>query len=103
LRADAAQRLKTRKVKIAAKKAPRSNTTRSTAGPGFDFEDSVAAWLLLKALSGQPLPSIDGVAARPQMQVDALGWHIDDILLAATASADDARRLAISCRGNSCG
>jgi hypothetical protein len=37
------------------------------------------------------------------MQVDALGWHIDDILLAATAAADDARRLAISCKGNSCG
>jgi len=80
-----------------------SHLSSGTAGPGFDFEDRVAAWLLLKALSGQPLPSVDGVAARLQMQVDALGWHIDDILLAATVSADDARRLAISCKGNSCG
>jgi hypothetical protein len=41
----------------------RASTTRSTAGPGFDFEDRVAAWLLLKTLTGQPLPGIGGTAA----------------------------------------
>jgi hypothetical protein len=78
----------------------RSSTTRSTAGPGFDFEDRVAAWLLLKALMGQPLPGIGGTAARLQMQVEALGWHIDDILLTSPAAPEGARRLAISCKSN---
>jgi hypothetical protein len=46
------------------------------------------------------LPSIDGVAARLQMQVEALGWQIDDILLTAMVSANDPRQLAISCKSN---
>jgi hypothetical protein len=71
---------KTRKrAKRAKKKTSRPSTTRSTAGPGFDFEDRVAAWLLVKELTGQPLPGVDGAVARLQMQVEALGWHIDDI------------------------
>jgi hypothetical protein len=82
------------------RKTARPSTTRSTAGPGFDFEDQVAAWLLLKALTGQPLPGIKGSATRLQMQVEALGWYIDDILLTATVSPDDQRHLAISCKSN---
>jgi hypothetical protein len=82
------------------KKRARPSTTRSTAGPGFDFEDHVAAWLLLKALTGQPLPGIEGSATRLQMQVEALGWNIDDILLTTTVSPDDERHLAISCKSN---
>ena len=82
------------------KKIGRPSTTRSTAGPGFDFEDRVAAWLLLKVLTGQPLPGIEGSATRLQMQVEALGWDIDDILLTATVSPDDQRHLAISCKSN---
>jgi hypothetical protein len=88
------------KKKPAKKKSSRPSTTRSTAGPGFDFEDRVAAWLLLKALSGHPLPSVDGIAARLQMQTEALGWAIDDILLTARVSPDDERHLAISCKSN---
>lgn len=102
-RAKAAKRPKKKTPNLkrpARKKPPRPSTTRSTAGPGFDFEDRVAAWLLLKALTGQPLPSIDGVAARLQMQVEALGWQIDDILLTAMVSANDPRQLAISCKSN---
>jgi hypothetical protein len=88
------------RVKRAKKAASRPSTTRSTAGPGFDFEDRAAAWLLLKALIGQPLPGIDGTTTRLQMQVEALGWHIDDILLTASVAPDDARQLAISCKSN---
>lgn len=89
-----------KRAKGAKKKTSRPSTTRSTAGPGFDFEDRVAAWLLLKALTGQPLLGIDGAAARLQMQVEALGWHIDDILLTAMVSANERRQLAISCKSN---
>jgi hypothetical protein len=49
---------------------------------------------------GQPLPGIDGTATRLQMQVEALGWHIDDILFTANVAPDDARQLAISCKSN---
>src|SRR3954451_10433350 len=90
----------TRKKAVSARKTARQSTTRSTAGPGFDFEDRVAAWLLLKALTGQPLPATAGVATRLQMQVEALGWQIDDILLTAKAASDDPRQLAISCKSN---
>jgi hypothetical protein len=82
------------------KKSARPSTTRSTAGPGFDFEDHVAAWLLLKVLSGQPIPGVEGAGTRLQMQTEALGWSIDDILLTATVSQDDQRHLAISCKSN---
>jgi hypothetical protein len=76
-------------------KSARPSTTRSTAGPGFDFEDRVAAWLLLKALSGQPLPGVEGIGTRLQMQTEALGWAIDDILLTAAVAPD---RHAAACR-----
>jgi hypothetical protein len=82
------------------KKSARPSTTRSTAGPGFDFEDHIAAWLLLKVLSGQPLPGIEGIGTRLQMQTEALGWAIDDILLTAAVAPDDTRQLAISCKSN---
>jgi hypothetical protein len=84
-----------------AKKTPRRpSTTRSTAGPGFDFEDRVAAWLCLKVLTGQPLPGVEGIGTRIQMQTEALGWAIDDILLTAAVVPDDTRNLAISCKSN---
>ena len=82
------------------KKSARPSTTRSTAGPGFDFEDQVAAWLLLKALTGQPLPGVDGTGTRLQMQTEALGWSIDDILITSLVAPDDHRHLAISCKSN---
>jgi hypothetical protein len=82
------------------KKTARPSTTRSTAGPGFDFEDRMAAWLLLKALTGQPLPGVEGSATRLQMQTEALGWAIDDILLTTTVAPDDQWHVAISCKSN---
>lgn len=95
-----AARGKQRSARRSKTRAARPSTTRSTAGPGFDFEDRVAAWLLLKALIGQPLPGIAGIAVRLQMQVEALGWYLDDILLTSEEGADTRCRLAISCKSN---
>ena len=89
-----------RPAKQIKRKAVRPSTTRSTAGPGFTFEDQVAAWLLLKVLTGQPLPGIEGIGTRLQMQVESLGWAIDDILLTTMESPDDQRHLAMSCKSN---
>lgn len=91
---------KTKKAKPAKKKKATPATTRSTAGPGFRFEDQVAAWLLLQALTGQELQGVKGSVNRLQMQVSALGWHLDDILFTTDAGSGDERRLAISCKSN---
>ncbi len=96
----AVKRANRKPAKPTKKKLPRPSTTRSTAGPGFDFEDRVGAWLLLQALTGQPLPSVEGIGTRLQMQTEALGWSIDDILLTTTVSPHDPRHLAISCKSN---
>lgn len=86
-------------------KAPRSSsvkrasaTLRSTSGAGFEFEDLISAWQLVKALSGEQAPGIGGVITQVQAQVSTLGWRIDDLLL--TAQATTVRRLAISAKGN---
>jgi hypothetical protein len=73
-------------------------TTRSTAGPGFDFEDDVGAWFLSKALCGQPIDGI-GALVMVQFQTGALGWLIDDMLLTGGNPAQP-RRLAVSCKSN---
>jgi hypothetical protein len=85
---------------VRRKKKATAATTRSTAGPGFRFEDQVAAWLLLQALTGQELPGVKGTVTRLQMQVNALGWQHDDVLFTADAGPGDARHLAISCKSN---
>ena len=75
-------------------------TTRSTAGPGYAFEDQVAAWLLLKMLRGEPLPGIETASGtRLQFQTRELGWELND-LLALSGSASAEQRLAISCKSN---
>jgi hypothetical protein len=56
--------------------------------------------LLLKALHGQELPGVKGSVTRLQMQVEALGWHLDDILFTTDAGAADQRHLAISAKSN---
>jgi hypothetical protein len=87
-------------------KAPRggsekraTSTLRSMSGAGFEFEDLISAWQLVKALSGEHAPGIEGVVGQIQAQVSTLGWHIDDLLLTAQA-ASAPRRLAISAKGN---
>src|SRR5229473_2985410 len=89
-----------KRAKPAKKKKTTPATTRSTAGTGFRFEDQVAAWLLLQALTGQELPGVKGNVTRLQMQVNALGWEHDDVLFTTDAGPGDARHLAISCKSN---
>src|SRR3712207_4647225 len=72
---------------------------RSMSGAGFEFEDLISAWLLVKTLSGEQAPGIGGVVTQVQAQVSALGWHIDDLLLTSQAAVEP-RRLAISAKGN---
>jgi len=74
-------------------------TTRSTAGPGFDFEDRVAALLLLRMLSGEALPAIEGAGYQIQTQTEPLGWKLDDLLV-TTSSTGTPQHLAISCKSN---
>ncbi|WP_411961100.1 ATP-binding protein (plasmid) [Pseudomonas mandelii] len=80
-----------------AKRAPA--TLRSTSGAGFEFEDLISAWQLVKALSGEQAPGIGGVVTQVQAQVSTLGWYIDDLLLTALVTTGP-RRLAISVKGN---
>lgn len=74
-------------------------TLRSTSGAGFEFEDLISAWQLVKALSGEHAPGIGGVVTQVQAQVSTLGWRIDDLLLTAQSTTVP-RRLAISAKGN---
>ena len=78
---------------------PRSAALRSTSGAGFEFEDLISAWQLVKALSGERAPGIGSVVTQVQAQVSALGWRIDDLLLTAQTTIAP-RRLAISAKGN---
>lgn len=80
-----------------AKGAPA--TLRSMSGAGFEFEDLISAWHLVKALSGEHAPGIGGVVTQVQAQVSTLGWRVDDLLLTAQARGAP-RRLAISAKGN---
>ncbi|GEB36257.1 hypothetical protein GLI01_02920 [Gluconacetobacter liquefaciens] len=77
----------------------RAATTRSTGGAGFDFEDRVAASLLLRMVSGEAQPAIEGSGIHLQTQTEPLGWKIDDLLV-TTSSARTHQRLAISCKSN---
>lgn len=82
-------------------KAKKANaTTRSTGGPGFNFEDNVSAWLLLKMLRGEPIPGIEASGFQLQLQTTALGWDIDDLLVTATSNDAEKKQLAISSKGN---
>jgi len=86
--------------KKSAKKKPAPATRRSTSGVGFEFEDLISAWLMVKMLTGEQAPAIGGDGIQLQAQVSAQGWHIDDILLAAKSDTGEIRRLAISAKGN---
>ncbi|MDK4715889.1 hypothetical protein [Rhizobium sp. CNPSo 4039] len=72
-------------------------TTRQTAGPGFTFEDLVAASLTTKLLVGEALPAVGNAGNIIQSQTDALRWRIDDLLVTAEA---DGKHLALSCKSN---
>lgn len=73
---------------------------RVTSGAGFEFEDRISAWLMMKMLTGEQAPAIGGTGTQIQAQVSTLGWRIDDLLLTIHDNADSPRRLAISVKGN---
>ena len=75
-------------------------TRRSMSGAGFDFEDLISAWLMVKMLTGEQAPAIGGSGTKLQAQVDSLGWHIDDLLLTTQGDAGVSGHLAISAKGN---
>lgn len=89
---------KSRTKKVAARQANRA-TTRSTAGPGYQFEDLVAAHLLVRMLLGRPLPGTGPGGTKLQFQTNPLGWHIDDLLATAVYQTSP-RQLALSCKSN---
>jgi hypothetical protein len=60
---------------------------------GFNFEDLVSAWTLVRMLSGQSIPGMEAAGFQLQMQTHAAGWDIDDQLISASP---DGPRLAIS-------
>jgi Novel STAND NTPase 1 len=96
-------RAKTAASKKAASKKARSNkaTTRSTAGPGYQFEDLTAAWLMVKMLRGEAIPGVNALGDKLQMQTKALGWEIDDLLVSGhPANVAEAPRLSLSCKSN---
>lgn len=85
--------------KRAARKKAAKATTRNTAGPGYQFEDFVAARLLIKMLLGRPLPGIGVGSGTLHFQTAPLNWQIDDLLIVLNG-AESARQLALSCKSN---
>jgi len=82
------------------KASPATASTRSTAGPGFRFEDFVAAYILVQALNRAELPGIGtDPVEQVQTQVGPLGWALDDLLVTTRTEATS-RRLSISCKDN---
>ena len=91
---------KTSKANASSSEGQRAPATlRSTSGAGFEFEDLVAAWQLVKSLSGEQVPGIKGVAVQLQAQVFTLGWRVDDLLLTSEPKGGTSR-LAISVKSN---
>lgn len=94
------KRTKAKRPNVKNQPARKVVTTRSTAGPGFNFEDQVAGWLLTKMLRGSPIPGIRVTGTQLQMQTQALGWEIDDILVQGKTEGFETRQLAVSCKSN---
>ena len=78
---------------------PSPATTRQTAGPGFTFEDFIAAWLMIRLLIAEALPGVGTAGHTIQSQTGALRWQIDDLLVTAGYDADT-YHLALSCKSN---
>lgn len=75
-------------------------TTRSTAGPGFAFEDLAAADLLTRFILDMPITGIDVPGQEILSQAGALGWTIEDLVCVGADPDGNARRLALSCKSN---
>ena len=76
-------------------------TTRSTAGPGYKFEDLTAALMLVKMLCGEAISGISRIGDKLQMQTKALGWEIDDLLIRGRGDyGGEGPLLSVSCKSN---
>ncbi len=75
-------------------------TTRSTAGPGFAFEDLVAADLIARFILDMPTPGIEVSGREILSQAGALGWAIDDLVCVGVGPDGQARHLALSCKSS---
>jgi hypothetical protein len=78
----------------------RSASVKNTGGGGYDFEDEVAAGLLVAMLSrGFPLGADEGYPVQLDWQVKEGGWHLDDLLLRLKQAEEEAA-CAISVKSN---
>jgi hypothetical protein len=75
-------------------------TTRSTAGPGFAFEDLIAADLLGRLILDMPIPGIEVSGGEVLSQAGALGWAIDDLVCVGPGPDGVPHHLALSCKSN---
>lgn len=75
-------------------------TTRSTAGPGFAFEDLVAADLLTRFIHYIPITGIEVPGVEILSQAGALGWAIDDLICIGRDPDGVTHQLALSCKSN---
>ena len=93
---------KTDGMTLGSQPAKRSTvaTTRSTAGPGFAFEDLVAADLLTRFILDIPIPGIEASGHEILSQAGAMGWTIDDLVCVGSTPGENAHRLALSCKSN---
>ncbi len=86
-----------RPAKPPGRATPARATTRSTAGPGYDFEDRVAAWIMAGMLHGAPLP----IAA---IHATEIRWQtrqqIDDLAVVAQDARGARHTLALSCKSS---
>ena len=68
----------------------------ATAGAGGEFEDRVAAFVLLLLLAQSRAPIlVDAIVRLVHFQARHLGWRTDDILIEADTALSTRRRLAI--------
>lgn len=72
-------------------------TTRSTAGPGYDFEDRVAAWILVGMLRGATLPITSVHVAEMRWQTRQ---QIDDLAVSGQDGQGARHAFALSCKSS---
>lgn len=72
-------------------------TTRSTAGPGYDFEDRVAAWIMVGMLRGAPVLGAIIFAREIRWQT---GRPIDDLAIVGADTQGSGHAFALSCKSS---
>lgn len=84
-----------------ARRTKSKSTPRQTGGAGYDFEDLIAAWMMVKMLREIRLPGVEEFGTAIQWQAEVLGWEqIDDLLVTCVVEEEKKKQLAISCKSN---